>query len=70
MGSSFILESFTGFEPLEMADLKFCSYKVLFLMAITSVHRVGILCSLMCCTPFIKFVDDGVILKPDPTFIP
>ncbi|XP_072003573.1 uncharacterized protein [Engystomops pustulosus] len=58
------------FEPLESCSLKWLTIKVVFLVAITSARRVGEISSLSCRAPFLKILDDRVVLMTDPAFLP
>ena len=67
-----VLKALTShpFEPLHSVDLKFLTLKVVFLIAITSARRIGELGALMAREPFVSFFEDGVILRPDHSFVP
>lgn len=58
------------FEPLATCDFRTLTMKVLFLTAITSARRVGELAALSALPPYTLFIDQGVILRPQPTFLP
>lgn len=58
------------FEPLEQVDLKYLSLKVAFLLAITSAKRVGELQALGAAEPYLRFLQDKVLLRFLPTFLP
>ncbi|CAJ0929552.1 unnamed protein product [Ranitomeya imitator] len=58
------------FEPLQEVSLMFLSWKVVFLVAITSIRRVSELAALSCRPPFLRFHQDKVVLRPAPSFLP
>lgn len=58
------------FEPIHRSDLKFLSWKVALLLALTSARRVGELQALTIKEPYLQFKTDTVILRTNPTFIP
>ncbi|CAJ0918503.1 unnamed protein product, partial [Ranitomeya imitator] len=58
------------FELLQEVSLTYLSWKVLFLVAITSIKRVLELADLSCQAPFLQFHQDKVVLKPAPSFLP
>ncbi|XP_056412670.1 E3 ubiquitin-protein ligase RNFT1 isoform X4 [Hyla sarda] len=62
--------SLPPFEPLQDAEIKWLSFKVLFLVAITSAKRLGELQALSANPPYTKFTPDGVLLRTIPSFIP
>lgn len=58
------------FEPLQEVSLKFLSFKVAFLIAITSARRISELAALSVCQDLCIIHSDRVFLRLDPTFIP
>lgn len=60
------------FEPLETVSLQWLSLKLAFLLAITSAKRVGELQALSVQESCCRFLpeDGGVILRPNPAFLP
>ncbi|XP_040298083.1 uncharacterized protein LOC121009202 [Bufo bufo] len=58
------------FEPLNEVDLRFLSLKITFLLAITSAKRVGELQALGASEPYLKILQDKVLLRFLPTFLP
>ncbi|XP_060546167.1 uncharacterized protein LOC132711373 [Pantherophis guttatus] len=58
------------FEPLREVGLRFLSYKVAFLLAITSARRVSDLAALSAREDLCIFHPDRVVLRLDPTFLP
>lgn len=58
------------FEPLREVGLRFLSYKVTFLLAITSARRVSELAALSTWADLCIFHPDRVVLRLDPTFLP
>lgn len=62
----------TPFEPLESVDLKWLSMKTAFLIAITSAKRISELHTLSVYADCCRFLPDdgGVILRPNPAFLP
>ena len=58
------------FEPLATCDLKLLSFKVLFLVAITSARRASELAALRADQPFLQFFPDKVVLQTDISFLP
>ncbi|XP_053553735.1 uncharacterized protein LOC128645029 [Bombina bombina] len=58
------------FEPLHSIDIKMLSWKVLFLMAISSARRVSELSALHCDSPYLIFHSDKVVLRTKPGFLP
>ncbi|XP_078235403.1 uncharacterized protein LOC144584060 [Pogona vitticeps] len=58
------------FEPMASCDLKFLSFKTLFLVAITSARRASELAALRADPPYLQFFKDKVVLHPDVTFLP
>lgn len=55
-----------------MATTEICllTWKMAFLIAITSAKRSSDLCAFMAGPPFIVFHKDKVVLHPDPVFLP
>ncbi|CAJ0928111.1 unnamed protein product [Ranitomeya imitator] len=58
------------FEPLQDISLFFLSWKVAFLVAVTSIRRVSELAALSCQVPFLIFHQDKVVLRTSPSFLP
>ncbi|CAJ0954493.1 unnamed protein product [Ranitomeya imitator] len=58
------------FEPLQDVPLSVLSWKVAFLVAVTSIRRVSELAALSCRAPFLAFHQDKVVLRPSPAFLP
>ncbi|CAJ0940919.1 unnamed protein product [Ranitomeya imitator] len=58
------------FEPLREIPLSVLSWKVAFLVAITSIRRVSELAALSCRPPFLVIHQDKVVLRPPPSFLP
>ncbi|XP_061443331.1 uncharacterized protein LOC133365453 isoform X1 [Rhineura floridana] len=58
------------FEPLRTVPLRLLSFKVVFLIAITSARRVSELGALSSARHLCVFHKDSVVLKTDPSFCP
>ncbi|XP_040197924.1 uncharacterized protein LOC120930813 [Rana temporaria] len=58
------------FEPLEDISVKLLTLKTIFLVAITSARRVSELQALSVREPFLTILEDRVVLKTDPGFLP
>ncbi|XP_040195283.1 uncharacterized protein LOC120928241 [Rana temporaria] len=58
------------FEPLEDISVKLLTLKTFFLVAITSARRVSELQALSVREPFLTILEDRVVLKTDPGFLP
>ncbi|KAM7182065.1 uncharacterized protein RBU57_000616 [Macrochelys suwanniensis] len=58
------------FEPLASCSLLYLSWKVAFLVAITSARQVSELRALMCNPPYTICHKDKVQLRPHPSFLP
>ncbi|XP_039189177.1 uncharacterized protein LOC120303551 [Crotalus tigris] len=58
------------FEPLKMCSLRHLSFKVSFLIAITSARRISELAALLVRKDLCTFHEDRVVLRLDPSFIP
>ncbi|XP_069835654.1 uncharacterized protein [Dendropsophus ebraccatus] len=58
------------FEPLADCSIKFLSYKLAFLLAITSARRVSEIRAFSIQTPYMTIREDRVVLSPDPAFLP
>lgn len=58
------------FEPLATVPLSMLTMKVLFLLAITSAHRVSELSALMSTPPYTVFNVESGILRSHPAFLP
>lgn len=67
-----VLSALTGppFEPLRDVSLRFLSFKVLFLVAITSARRISELAALSMRRDLCIFHRDRVVLRLDPAFLP
>lgn len=57
------------FEPIENISIKFLTLKAAFLVAITTVRRIGEISALVTNHPYTQILDDRIILKPDPAFL-
>lgn len=62
--------TFPPFEPLGSVPLKFLTFKVTFLLAITSARRVSELMALAVRKDLCTFHADRMVLRLDPSFIP
>lgn len=58
------------FEPIHKAELKFLTWKVALLLALTSVRRVSEIQAFTIKEPFLYFTQDYVTLRTNPNFIP
>ncbi|XP_066451760.1 uncharacterized protein [Eleutherodactylus coqui] len=58
------------FEPLKEIPMRLLTWKVAFLVAITSIRRVSELAALSIQTPYMAFHQDKVVLRPSPEFLP
>lgn len=58
------------FEPIEQASVKHLTIKTIFLVAITTARRVGEISALVHNPPYTQILDDRVILRTDPAFLP
>lgn len=69
---SLVLEALTKppFEPIEDISIKFLSLKTAFLVAITTARRIGEISALVISPPYTTILDDRIILRPDPAFVP
>lgn len=69
---SLVLNALTRapFEPLHEAYLKIISLKLSFLLAISSGRRISGLKSLSCKDPFLRTLEDRVMITPDPFYLP
>lgn len=69
---SLVLNALTKspFEPIDEISLKHLTLKTAFLVAITSARRVGELSALVHSHPYTQILEDRVILKTDPAFLP
>ncbi|XP_039176745.1 uncharacterized protein LOC120297791 isoform X2 [Crotalus tigris] len=67
-----VLKVLTGspFEPIKSCSLHLLSWKVAFLITITSARHISELAALSVRGDLCNFQDDRVILKLDPSFIP
>ena len=57
-------------KPLATTDLRLLTWKVVFLLAITSAQRASELRALRVDEPYLVFHRDKVVLRPDTTFLP
>lgn len=66
-----VLQALTSppFEPLGTIPLKFLSFKLTFLLAITSARRISELAALSSRKDLCIFYSDRVVMRLDPTFI-
>lgn len=69
---SVVLKAFLGspFEPISEASLRLVTFKTVLLVAITSARRVSEIQALSVREPFLQILEDRVILKTDPGFLP
>ncbi|XP_069582780.1 probable ATP-dependent RNA helicase DDX43 [Ranitomeya imitator] len=58
------------FKPIQDISFSFLSWKVAFLVAITSIRRVSELAALSCRSPFLVLHQDKVVLRPVPSLLP
>ncbi|XP_041429632.1 uncharacterized protein LOC121397238 [Xenopus laevis] len=58
------------FEPLATIPLTWLTWKVVFLIAISSARRVSELSALSCQSPFLIFHSDRAVLRTTPSFLP
>lgn len=58
------------FNPLQEVNLKFISFTVVFLIAMTSTRWISELAALSICQDLCIIPSDRVVLQMDPTFIP
>ncbi|XP_069609560.1 uncharacterized protein [Ranitomeya imitator] len=67
-----VLKALTSppFEPLHESTIKTLSLKTALLVALTSARRVSDLQVLSACLPHTQFLEDRVILKTDPAYLP
>lgn len=67
-----MLQAFTSvpFELLRMASLQFVSFKVTFLVVITSARRISELAALSVREDLCIFHTDREVLRLDPSFLP
>ena len=69
---SVVLHSLSSkpFEPMATTDLRLLTWKVIFLVAITSARRASELAALRVDEPYLTFHKDKVVLRPDVRFLP
>lgn len=69
---SLVLKALTKepFEPIDKIPIRFLTFKTVFLVAITSARRVGELSALVHNHPYTQILDDRVILRTEPAFLP
>ena len=69
---SVVLHSLSArpFEPMATVDLRLLTWKVVFLVAITSARRASELAALRIDEPYLTFHKDKVVLRPDVAFLP
>lgn len=60
----------TPFEPLQDCSLRNLTLKTVFLLAITSARRVGEIQAFSFKPPYLSVLDDRIILRLHPTFLP
>ncbi|KAM9324764.1 putative RNA polymerase II subunit B1 CTD phosphatase RPAP2 [Gastrophryne carolinensis] len=65
-----LLLSSPPFYPNKNLDIKWLTWKVLFLVAITSARRVSDIQALSCRHPFLQVFTDRIVLKVDPCYLP
>lgn len=58
------------FEPMSIVDLQLLSWKIAFLVAITSAKRASELCAFRADPPYTLFHADKVVLRPDKVVTP
>ncbi|XP_063003412.1 uncharacterized protein LOC134413212 [Elgaria multicarinata webbii] len=58
------------FESLARTDLRLLTFKVAFLVAVTSARHASELAALRIDSPYTVFHADKVVLRPDPAFLP
>ena len=69
---SVVLNALTNkaFEPLATVDFRLLTWKVAFLIAITSPRRASELCALRVDPPYLVFHKDKAVLRHDTSFLP
>lgn len=69
---SLVLEALTKapFEPAQEISVKFLTLKLAFLLAITTARRVSDLQALSVKEPFLLILEDRVVLRQDPLYLP
>lgn len=58
------------FEPIGEIPIKLLTYKTILLVAITSARRIGELQALSSKSPYMSILDDRIVIRPDPAFLP
>ncbi|XP_071975450.1 uncharacterized protein [Engystomops pustulosus] len=58
------------FEPIDSSSIKNLTLKTVFLIAITSARRLGELQAISIREPYMKILDDRIVLMLDPNFVP
>ncbi|XP_071991361.1 uncharacterized protein [Engystomops pustulosus] len=58
------------FEPIDSSSVKNLTLKTVFLIAITSARRLGELQAISIREPYMKILDDRIVLMLDPNFVP
>uniref|UniRef100_A0A803JZG3 Tyr recombinase domain-containing protein n=1 Tax=Xenopus tropicalis TaxID=8364 RepID=A0A803JZG3_XENTR len=58
------------FEPLSIVELRWLTWKVVFLMAISSARRISELSALSCESPYLIFHEEKAVLRTVPSFLP
>ncbi|XP_069828720.1 uncharacterized protein [Dendropsophus ebraccatus] len=58
------------FEPIQELSTRFLTLKTIFLVAITSAKRVGEIQALSTEEPYLTVLDDRIVLKLNPSFLP
>ncbi|KAF7243474.1 Far upstream element-binding protein 1 [Varanus komodoensis] len=69
---SVVLQALTRppFEPLATVDMRLVSWKMAFLVAVTSACRASELCALQIYPPYLNFRKEKVVLRMDPSSLP
>ncbi|XP_077335146.1 uncharacterized protein LOC143980678 isoform X1 [Lithobates pipiens] len=67
-----VLEGLTRppFEPIDQIPLRILTFKLAFLLAITSARRVGDIQAFSVKEPYFRLFEDRVILRQDPLYLP
>eukprot|EP00079_Xenopus_tropicalis_P032144 XP_017945915.1 PREDICTED: uncharacterized protein LOC101734340 [Xenopus tropicalis] len=60
----------SSFEPLPIVELRWLTWKVVFLLAISSARRVSELNALSCESPYLIFHEEKAVLRTMPSFLP
>lgn len=69
---SLVLNALTRepFEPLQDISMRCLTLKAVFLVAVTTARRVGEISALVHNHPYTQILDDRIILRTDPAFLP